>query len=417
MYDLMGLLHANQNTAFGKRYGFSAISSVRDFQESVPILSYEDYLPYIERIADGEEGVLTEEKVLLFEPSSGSTSATKLIPYTKSLQEEFLSGLTPWLEDLQANFDGIFAGQVYFSITPQTHQNRTTKAGLAIGFESDSDYLGDFGKTLEFIVPPRWEDTLDCLLAARDLRFISIWNPTLFLLLIESLDEPQRYFPNLRVISCWADGNAKPYAEKLQKLFPGVRIQPKGLLATEGIITIPIEGMGKRLCESHFFEFLDDGGKAHLSDDLSEGKSYDVVLTTGGGLYRYKLGDLVRYNGDGCFDFVGKSANISDYFGEKLNESHVAQVIGNGSFRLLVPGEGGYILYSETPADPKQIDAGLRENYHYDYCRRLGQLKEVAVVVVKNGERQYLENQVRFGMRLGDIKPQCLSNKKGWIFR
>lgn len=68
-------------------------------------------------------------------------------------------------------------------------------------------------------------------------------------------------FPDLVVISCWADDNSEALAKKLQMAFPGVYIQPKGLLATEGIMTIPVEGAGKRLTNAHFFEFIDKGNQ------------------------------------------------------------------------------------------------------------------------------------------------------------
>jgi hypothetical protein len=223
-------------------------------------------------------------------------------------------------------------------------------------------------------------------------------------------------FPQLELISCWADGNSKPLAEKLQKAFPGVHIQPKGLLATEGIMTIPIEGVGKRLTDVHFFEFIDSGGEPRLKNELEVGGEYEIVLTTSGGLYRYRIGDIVRYSGNFCFDFIGKSGNVSDYFGEKLSEAHVRNAIGGEGFRLLVPDGNRYVLYSETECDARQIDAALRENFHYDYCRRLGQLEQVALVRVQDGDRQYIENCLRFGMRLGDIKPACLSNRQGWVF-
>jgi hypothetical protein len=223
-------------------------------------------------------------------------------------------------------------------------------------------------------------------------------------------------FPDLEVVSCWADGNSAPYAKKLGRALPGVYIQPKGLLATEAIMTIPIEGVGKRLSGAHFFEFIDKRGDIRLTGELETGGEYEIVLTTSGGLYRYNIGDIVRYNGNLCFDFVGKSGNISDYFGEKLNEAHVRGVIGGEGFRLLVPDGGKYVLYAEADVDIEAVERGLRENFHYDYCRKLGQLKKAEFVKVRNGERQYIENCLRFGMRLGDIKPLYLSGKEGWVF-
>jgi hypothetical protein len=181
-------------------------------------------------------------------------------------------------------------------------------------------------------------------------------------------------------------------------------------------MTIPIEKVGKRLTASHFFEFIDKHDDIRLKYQLVAGEEYEIVLTTSGGLYRYRIGDIVRYNGNNCFDFIGKKGNISDYFGEKLNEMHVRRVISGDGFRLLVPNQDRYVLYTETEIDANAIDMALRENFHYDYCRKLGQLKKVEVVMVQNGTQQYIDNCVKFGMRLGDIKPTYLSNRQGWVF-
>jgi len=407
-------------------YGFCDVKNIADFQNKVPITTYEDYAPYIEKIKNGKQNILTKEPVLLLEPSSGSTSAKKLIPYTKGLKREFSSAIYKWLWDLNKNFPRLKYGQMYFSITPQAVQND----GI-VGFNSDDEYIsGILGRIVanKFCVPNSvkniadmdefWFATIEHIKRAKNLRFVSIWNPTFLLIMLEKAKMTgKELFPNLEVISCWADGNSEPYANKLQKEFLDVYIQPKGLLATEGIMTIPIEGVGKRLTNSHFFEFVDKNGDIRLKSQLDIGDEYEIILTTSGGLYRYNIGDIVRYNGNYCFDFIGKSGNVSDYFGEKLNEVHVRKVIAGDGFRLLVPNGNKYTLYTESDADIDEVDLKLRENFHYDYCRKLGQLEAVELVKIQNGEQQYIDNCLRFGMRLGDIKPTYLSNKEGWEFK
>ena len=422
---LARIIANNEHTAYGRQYRFCAIKNIADFQDKVPITTYEDYIPYIEKIKAGGQNILTSEPVLLLEPSSGSTSAKKLIPYTKGLKREFSAAIGKWLWDLNKNFPRLKYGQLYFSITPQTPQSEAM-----VGFNSDDEYIGGLlGRIVahKFCVPNSvknisdiedfWLATVDYIKRAQNLRFVSIWNPTFLLILLEkSRMTAKELFPRLELISCWADGNSRPLADKLQKVFANVYIQAKGLLATEGIMTIPIEGVGKRLTDAHFFEFIDKNNDVRLKNQLDIGAEYKIIITTSGGLYRYDIGDIVRYNGNYCFDFVGKSGNVSDYFGEKLNEIHVRRVIAGAGFRLLVPGENRYILYAETDVDIDKIEQGLRENFHYDYCRRLGQLEKAEFVKIHNGEQQYVENCVRFGLRLGDIKPTYLSNRKGWRF-
>jgi len=427
---LSQIISKNKNTAYGKIFSFDKIKTIADYQKHLPITTYEDYAPYIERIATGEQNVLTKERVIMFEPSSGSTSAKKLIPYTKGLKIEFAKAVWAWLWDLNKRFPRLKYGQVYFSITPQGIQKNYTSAGIPVGFDGDEEYFGGlFGKLIskKFCVPSSvkniqdidkfWEATVGYIKNAKKLRLLSVWNPTFLLIMLEKAGmPPQKLFPDLEVISCWADGNSKAPAEKLKSLFPNVYIQPKGLIATEGIMTIPIEGIGKRLTNSHFFEFQDKEGAIHLCNQLAVGETYDIILTTQGGFYRYKIGDIVLYKGNNCFDFIGKSSNVSDYFGEKLNENHVKTVIQGEGFRLLAPDGNRYVLYTETDADTEKIEKGLCENFHYEYCRKLGQLQRVEIMKIRNGERQYIENCLRFGMRLGDIKPAYLSNREGWKF-
>src|SRR5207302_3642982 len=69
---------------FAKQHDFSLIKTVQDYQQAVPLRRYEDYQPWIDRIAAGEKNVLTTDPVELLEPTSGSSAATKLIPYTAS---------------------------------------------------------------------------------------------------------------------------------------------------------------------------------------------------------------------------------------------------------------------------------------------------------------------------------------------
>ena len=71
---LHGILRKNQASAFGRRHGFSAIRTVRDYQKRVPLSDYDDYRARVARIAEGETQVLTCERVRLFEPTSGSSS-------------------------------------------------------------------------------------------------------------------------------------------------------------------------------------------------------------------------------------------------------------------------------------------------------------------------------------------------------
>ena len=157
------------------------------------------------------------------------------------------------------------------------------------------------------------------------------------------------------------------------------------------------------------------------------------MVTNGGGLYRYQLQDVIEVVGHWkqvpCIRLVGKADHISDWFGEKLEERFVAQVLErmfakhalSPAFAMLAPEEGGgfrYTLYVEEDVDEESLapdlDAALRENFHYDYCRRLGQLQAVQVRRVNNGATAYLNACRARGQKLGNIKPSVLQKTAGW---
>jgi hypothetical protein len=239
------------------------------------------------------------------------------------------------------------------------------------------------------------------------------------------------------VISCWCDANAAEGARQIKELFPGVIVQPKGLLSTEGFVSFPLEGENpaRLSAGSHFFEFISlTDGQIYLAHQLHPGKEYSVVITTSGGLYRYRLNDVIEVKGFAgklpLMSFKGRQDRISDLFGEKLNEVFLKNALSalgiNPRFCMIAPEKDRYVAYiSADYLDKKtidgkftlqtRIDEALRENFHYDYCRKLGQLKELKIFrLTGDPEREYMAECVRRGQRLGDVKPALLHLQGSW---
>ncbi|MCP3892005.1 MAG: GH3 auxin-responsive promoter family protein [Desulfobulbaceae bacterium] len=331
--------------------------------------------------------------------------------------------------------------------------------------------------------------TLLSLLSQRALRLISVWNPTFLTLLMDAMVEnwgsllrdirygtvsppgvvdgalgkkirsyqkpnpkraaelettgpyPQDIWSSLRLISCWSDGPSRMHADHLRDTyFQNVTIQGKGLIATEAFVSFPLVGREGAVLSghTHFFEFIPlldettpDPNRILLAHQLEIGQTYSVVVSTGGGLYRYQLQDTVKvvgyYKDLPCISFMGKLDNISDIYGEKLHEQHIARVLAEvfqqyglvPEFYLLCPGKDmkNYMVYLEDQAVTKDmtqrlgedIDTRLRENFHYDYCRKLGQLKGVLVCLTSPGAAEkFLTNQTALGKQLGNIKSSVL---------
>ncbi len=115
---------------------------VAAFQKVVPVQSYEEVQPYINEIAAGASGVLTADPVQRFGVSSGSTSASKLVPYTAALIAEFQEGIDPWMYHLMKDHPGILSGKTYWSVTPVGDRQKHSSGGVPIGFDDKRSYFG-----------------------------------------------------------------------------------------------------------------------------------------------------------------------------------------------------------------------------------------------------------------------------------
>jgi hypothetical protein len=83
---LKSLLHHHQHTEFGQRYDFASIQSIKEYQERVPIHSWDQISPYVEKIINGHKNVLfpASEKIIMFAATSGTTGEPKFIPITET---------------------------------------------------------------------------------------------------------------------------------------------------------------------------------------------------------------------------------------------------------------------------------------------------------------------------------------------
>ena len=88
-------LNRNEGTAFGRTFHFEAIRNYHDFARRVPLADYDSFEPWIARIQNGEQDILTRSSPSRLVPTSGSTRARKLIPFTPDLQHEFNQAIGP----------------------------------------------------------------------------------------------------------------------------------------------------------------------------------------------------------------------------------------------------------------------------------------------------------------------------------
>lgn len=480
---LDSIVSRNRDTEYGRRHRFTEITSPRKFQELLPIVDYDALEPFLLRMAAGESDVLTHDRVRFFELSGGSSSANKLIPFTEPLLGEIARSTHAWIFDIYRNFPALLGSRSYWAISPAVRETRHTKGGIPIGIEDDTEYFGPLARwalTRLMAAPAslaslasfdEWRvQTLKYLLESRDLGLVSVWHPSFLVLLLEYLEahpdvvlarvEPRRRtelsaaftqsgkfsphiaWPHLNFLSCWTEGSATPFLPRLDRWFPNCTRQGKGLLATEGVVTIPVTGVtgGCPIAvNGHFLEFIDlehPDRTPKLTHELQTGGRYSPILTTSGGLYRYHLKDEVictgRYHNTPTLRFVGKLDTISDLRGEKITPAQVDVALERArlelktefTFAMLAPGQGdppGYILFVETDLPSEAllrladiIDTTLSEGHHYAYCRRIGQLAKVTTHRVTQGLATWQAALSEQGFRAGSLKPLSLDLRSNW---
>jgi hypothetical protein len=436
---LRNYLSNNAETDFGRQYHFGSIRSYSDFAEAVPVLEdYSDLNPWIRSITKGKSDVLFPGKPLFFESTSGTSSASKLIPYNKALKAEFSSAVAVWMHDLYRMDPLIFSGKSYWSLSPALKEKNQTAGGIPVGTQNDSDYfdqISSFFLNRIFAVPGKiskitnpqefYLHTWSYLLTCKKLTFISVWSPQFLIRLVDFFKENLKeicfesgvsgrwakyiqgkikddgfslelIFPELRLISCWTQGQSKVWMQKLGKICGNIPVQGKGLMSTEGVVSLPL-GMNEHALAytSHFYEFRDQNQRIHTSSDLMEGVQYEVILTTAGGLYRYNTHDTVRCTGFHhsvpYLEFLGRAGHNSDLVGEKIHGNMLhdifAEVLAKNSlieslylYPVIQENQALYNLIIESETDSysneicEYVDNALNKNPYYYQAVKSGQL-------------------------------------------
>ena len=426
------VLVRNAQTAYLRQFG--SPQSQEAFRERVPTISYASFVPWLERIQQGEADVLFAGRPVAYERTGGSTGGAKLIPYSAEGLQDFQRAVLPWLANAVKSY-GV-TGRAYLSISPATRQPELI-GDVPVGLP-DGAYLGEAAAAVlaEVTAVPfdvgsipdvaRWRsETLRHLTAAADLELISVWSPTFLLRLLDDVVDPAAVWPRLKLLSCWASGASQPFAALLAARLPHAHLQPKGLLSTECVVTVPDADDRPVLTPCGFFEFERDE-RLHLADELSRGAIYmswqppraasTATAPATRALRRARsIGTArarVRRQGRTCFRPGGRKTDRA--FRRRLPRRRPG-IPPAGARR-----EGdGYVLAAETgvPVSIEDIERRLCDNPQYAHARRLGQLKALRLLDLENLFHRYVHAQLQQGVRLGDVKPTALRNEPTWITR
>lgn len=409
---LSGILHRQRRTEYGQRFGFAGLASasplVDAYKTIVPLSTYADYEAAIDRIAAGEQNVLTSDRVTMLGRSAGTTGRSKRIPRTRRAQGHALrltvlaaqavidrdipamrqhrrginllslvapptsptgqvpeiSGPNAGLRRLRQQIPQLFTSPIpVFEIAHPATANylhalfglrardalfiETTFASHLMGFfnvieEHQAELLHDLkhGTLSTHLVMTAAERTqLTLHLAPDPLRAAEV--ATAFTAGLAGI--VPRLWPAMACIKAIASGSFAMVLPRLRWLAgPTLPIHSGTYTASEGIIGLNRRADGGTdyvlAVGAAFFEFI----PAEFSDSsapptvtlgqLQIGHDYEVVLTTDAGLYRYRLGDVIRitgfHNRAPTFSYQYRRGMLLNVANEKTSEWHALQALG-----------------------------------------------------------------------------------------
>ncbi|NNC82600.1 MAG: GH3 auxin-responsive promoter family protein [Flavobacteriales bacterium] len=336
-----------QHTRFGKRYDFKNVSSVADFKRAVPLQTYDDIKKDVALMMEGEPDVLWPGETKWFAKSSGTTNdRSKLIPVS-----------TDSLED--CHFKG---GKDLLGLHVNNHPKSKIYNGktLVLGGSSqmheirEDSYTGDLSAIIiknlplwvEFRrIPGRdialhdnWEEKMEKMALSsmnEDVTVISgvpSWTLVLInrILELKGTDNLLDVWPNLEL---YMHGGVsfEPYRSQYERIIPDKNMQYiQTYNASEGFFGIQdrpgVDDMLLMLDYGIFYEFipLEEMDKEHPRsvglDEVEKGKVYELVISTNGGLWRYRIGDTVEFTGVKPYRIkvAGRTKQHINVFGEEL---------------------------------------------------------------------------------------------------
>ena len=345
--QLSRLIDVSKQTEWGKKYDYKSIRNYETFQERIPIQQYDDVKPYVERMLQGEQGLIWPTPVKWFAKSSGTTNdKSKYLPVTKEIL---------WRCHYKGGFDAV---ALYLGNNPSS--NFFGRKGLILGGShkpvalNQHAHCGDLSAVLLqqlnplvnlVRVPPKriilmdeWESKIKAIVENtwnKDLNSIS-GVPSWMLVLIKALLERTgkesltEVWPNLEVF--FHGGiSFSPYRAQYKALIPSDKMHyVETYNASEGFFGIQSDlndpSMLLTLDYGIFYEFIPmseierEQPTVLPLEAVATGVNYAMVITTCGGLWRYLIGDTIRFTSTNPYKFIitGRTKHFINAFGEEL---------------------------------------------------------------------------------------------------
>jgi hypothetical protein len=341
------LINKAEETEWGRRYRFRSINTIRDFQSAIPVQTYEDVKPYVDRLREGENNLLWPGEIKWFAKSSGTTNdKSKFIPVSgESLKDCHFKG-------------GKDALAIYCQNNPETRifsgKGLTLGGSHKIDNYNNQSYYGDLSAILienlpfwtEFIRTPsqevalleKFEEKLERIAGesidenVTSIAGVPSWNLVMLKYLVEFTGKTNilEVWPNLELF-IHGGVSFSPYREQFKKLIPSEKMHYlETYNASEGFFAIQDDpysaDMLLMLDYGIFFEFIPVEDLEKLNPEaitisqVETTKNYAIVISTNSGLWRYMIGDTVRFTSVFPHKIVisGRTKHFINVFGEEV---------------------------------------------------------------------------------------------------
>jgi len=374
---LKKLIYSAKDTEWGVKHEYKSINKLEQFKERVPLNDYNSLKPYIDRLMTGEQNILWNSDIKWFAKSSGTTSdKSKFIP----VSEESL---------IECHFKG---GKDMLSIYCNNYPESMifNGRGLALGGShrineiNNESYYGDLSAIIienlpfwaEFIRVPNktialmdeWEGKIEKMALATidhnvtNLSGVPSWTLLLLKKILEITGKTniQEVWPQLEA---YFHGGVSfsPYRDQFKKILPNKMNYLETYNATEGFFGIQdtpsTDEMLLMLDYGIYYEFLpmdqfDTDSPITLSlDQVNTEVNYAIVISTNSGLWRYIIGDTVKFTSLNPFriKITGRTKNFINAFGEEL-------IIDNALNALAIACEKSGAIVNEFTAAPVYLN-------------------------------------------------------------
>ena len=367
------LINGGRDTEWGRKYGFESIRTYEEYRDRVPVSDYDSLKPYIDRVRQGEQRVLWGSDIRWFAKSSGTTSdKSKFIPVSQeALEECHYKGGKDLLSIYCINYPDtdIFGGKGL--AMGGSHQisevsNEIFYGDLSAILMQNLPWWAEFMRTpdLSIALMGEWEEKIGKIaeVTSRNnvtsLSGVPSWTLLLLRRILETtgMENISQVWPNLEVFF-HGGVSFEPYREKFRQIIGGPISFVETYNASEGFFGIQDQRDSKEMLlmldYGIYYEFmpLDEVGKDNPRciglDEVVTTKDYALVISTNAGLWRYLIGDTIRFTSIDPYRIriTGRTRNFINSVGEEL-------IIDNAEKALVIACTKSNAIISEYTAAP-----------------------------------------------------------------